>query len=87
MSERTDPGISLEYNVSAEQLITDRLLLQQVVAKQDTLDEFLRKHMEAEEVKFARVEKYLMVLAGGMLMIASGYSLQEILQTVLSFVL
>jgi hypothetical protein len=80
-----DPGISLEYNVSAEQLITDRLLLQQVVAKQDTLDDFLRKHMEAEEIKFARVERYLMVLAGGMVMIASGYNLQEILQTLMSF--
>lgn len=83
----TDEGRAvLKYTLDAEQIIEDRLLLRRVVEKQDELDQFIRDHMETEEAKFAKIEKYLMIMAVGMVMIATGMDLSQILSLVSSVV-
>lgn len=75
----------LKYELDPEDIITDRILLRQMIERQEALEQFIKDHMEAEEEKFEQIKRYLMLLAGLMLAVASGMDVASIVSTLLGF--
>jgi hypothetical protein len=75
----------LEFELDAEDIITDRILLRQVIEKQEAMDKFIREHMENEEEKFEQIKRYMLIMAVGMVMTATGMDLSQIIQLAMTF--